>query len=194
MCYTWEEGSCLLTLFKTILRNLFVSAKIFTKNYTPSRCQRGRWLRVVNDYVNTDKTTWTLSEYFEGFSQILKEQSSEKVTIKNSNSKNLKIRKEKFACLCSRWLHELCDRISSRKRRISRKHFCLFIWSPGRIFSAKNNDKKSRETVPLMSDIFMDKDSGAVQYPSPMWGIPGTRQAFKGHQRGATPVLELFHL
>ena len=33
---------------------------------------------VVNKYVNTDKTMWTLSENFEGFSQILKEQSDEK--------------------------------------------------------------------------------------------------------------------
>ena len=33
---------------------------------------------VVNKYVNTDKTMRTLSENFEGFSQILKEQSDEK--------------------------------------------------------------------------------------------------------------------
>ena len=61
-------------------------------------------------------------------------------------------------------------------------------------FQQKNNGTKSRETVPLISDIFMDKDSGAVQCPSPVLGIPGSRPAFKGHQRGATPVLELFHL
>ena len=33
---------------------------------------------IVLDYADTDKTTRTLSENFEGFSQILKEQSGEK--------------------------------------------------------------------------------------------------------------------
>ena len=33
---------------------------------------------MVNDYVDMDKTTPTLSENFEGFSQILKEQSGGK--------------------------------------------------------------------------------------------------------------------
>ena len=35
---------------------------------------------MVNDYAYTDKTTRTLSENFEGFSQILKEKSGEKST------------------------------------------------------------------------------------------------------------------
>ena len=34
---------------------------------------------IVLDYADTDKTTRTLSENFEGFSQILKEQSGEKM-------------------------------------------------------------------------------------------------------------------
>ena len=38
----------------------------------------GHDVPVVNNYADTDKTTWTLSVNFEGFSQILKEQSGEK--------------------------------------------------------------------------------------------------------------------
>ena len=43
-------------------------------------CQRSQLLcrHVVNKYADTDKTTQTLLENFEGFSQILKEQSGEK--------------------------------------------------------------------------------------------------------------------
>ena len=33
---------------------------------------------IVNNYATTDKTLWTLSENFEEFSQMLKEQSGEK--------------------------------------------------------------------------------------------------------------------
>ena len=36
---------------------------------------------MVNDYADTDKTTQILSENFEGFSQMFKEQSGEKCTI-----------------------------------------------------------------------------------------------------------------
>ena len=42
-------------------------------------CWNSRWLRrhgvsIANDYADTDKTTRTLSENFEGFSQLLREQ------------------------------------------------------------------------------------------------------------------------
>ena len=40
--------------------------------------QHGRGVGVANDYVDTTKATHTLLENFEGFSQILKEQSGEK--------------------------------------------------------------------------------------------------------------------
>ena len=39
----------------------------------------GHGVSVVNDYADTDKTTQTLSENFEGFSQILKEQLGEQM-------------------------------------------------------------------------------------------------------------------
>ena len=42
------------------------------------RYSRKTGVGVVNDYADTDKTTRTFSENFEGFSQILKEQSGEK--------------------------------------------------------------------------------------------------------------------
>ena len=43
-------------------------------------CQRSQLLcrHLVNKYADTDRTTQTLLENFEGFSQILKEQSEEK--------------------------------------------------------------------------------------------------------------------
>ena len=59
------------------------------------RCQRSQRLGrhdvgVVNDYI--DKTMWTLSENFEPFSQILKEQSGVKRYLGVfTNSNNLKI-------------------------------------------------------------------------------------------------------
>ena len=40
----------------------------------------GHSVGIVNDYPDMYKTTQTLSENFEGFSQILKEQSGKKVT------------------------------------------------------------------------------------------------------------------
>ena len=47
--------------------------------------------------------------------------------------------KEKIACLGSQRLREhaifeLCNQISSQKRKNWQNHFCLFIWGPGRIF------------------------------------------------------------
>ena len=58
------------------------SFDIFDKTDT---CWNSRWLRGHNvgefvDYADTTITTQTLSEIFGGFSQILKEQSSEKST------------------------------------------------------------------------------------------------------------------
>ena len=38
----------------------------------------GHGLGVVNNYADTDKTTWTLFENFEGFSHFLMEQSGKK--------------------------------------------------------------------------------------------------------------------
>ena len=52
------------------------------------------YVRVVNDYVDTDKTTLTLLENLKGFSQILKEQSGEKKFLKvclQTQFKNMKI-------------------------------------------------------------------------------------------------------
>ena len=50
---------------------------------------------IVNYYADTDKTTQTLLENFEGFSPILKEKSGKTITWKHlhtySNSNNLKI-------------------------------------------------------------------------------------------------------
>ena len=84
-----------------------------------TRCQlcqrlRGHGVGVVNNYANTDKTTRTLLENFEGFSQILKEQSGEKrylgvftnpiAIFKNMktsdqiSSRKQKVRKTVFAC------------------------------------------------------------------------------------------------
>ena len=39
---------------------------------------RGHCVGVVNNYADTSMTMWTLFENFEGFSQILKEQSGKK--------------------------------------------------------------------------------------------------------------------
>ena len=41
------------------------------------------------------------------------------------------------------------SRISSRKRKISRNRFCLFIWGPCRVFLSRKMYRKSRFTVPL---------------------------------------------
>ena len=70
-----------------------------------TRCKRSQRLRghshhfvhVVNNCVDMDKTTPTLLENFEGFSQILKEQSDEKKVLGcfyNPNSNNLIIWKK----------------------------------------------------------------------------------------------------
>ena len=45
-------------------------------------------------------------------------------------------------------IFELCDRISSRKRKNSGNCFCLFIWAQVEYFKQKNG-QKSRDTVPL---------------------------------------------
>ena len=63
--------------------NDYVDTMSARSTTTLTTCQQSQRLRrhcvsVVNDYADTDKTTWTLSENFEGFSQILKEQSGEK--------------------------------------------------------------------------------------------------------------------
>ena len=107
-------------------------------------CRCSHWLcrysvGVVNNYAATDKTRWTLSENFEGFSQILKEKSGENL---------------KFACPHSRWLRQhaifdFCNGISLQKWKSSWNSFCLFIWGPGRIFLSKKNGQKSRDNVPL---------------------------------------------
>ena len=43
----------------------------------------------------------------------------------------------------------------SRKRKISRNRFCLFIWGPGRIFLSKNYGQKSRDTVKRLSSRYI---------------------------------------
>ena len=101
------------------------------------RCQCSRWLcghgvGVVNDCADTDKTPRTLSKIFEGFSQILKEQSGKNRYL------GLSVSTEKF---------ELCDRISSRKRKSAQNRFRLYICQ-GQIFQAKNA-QTSHDTIPL---------------------------------------------
>ena len=59
--------------------NFFVFAKKFDSKVCPrSQRLRRHGVGIVNNNADTDKTTRTLSENFEGFSQILKEQSGEK--------------------------------------------------------------------------------------------------------------------
>ena len=60
---------------------------------------------MVNNYADTDKTIWTLLENFEGFSQILKEQSGEKYILgcfKNPRAiilKNENVRIKRKMCM-----------------------------------------------------------------------------------------------
>ena len=79
------------------LRRHLVSAWLLTRQ-TP--CRRSCWLwchriRIVVDLADTTMTTQTLSENFEGFSQILKKQweKNEFVSVYTPKSKNLKILK-----------------------------------------------------------------------------------------------------
>ena len=69
---------------------------------------------VVNDYSEISMTMRTLFENFEGFSQILKEQSGKKGTICGCVYTLKSKRIEKIENRGHR-IFELCDRISSRK-------------------------------------------------------------------------------
>ena len=87
---------------------------------------------VVSDYADTSMTTQTLFENFEGFLQILKEQSGKKTIfgcVHTYNSNNLKISKPPY--LKKIRIFNLCDRLSSLKRKSSQNRFCLFIWGLG---------------------------------------------------------------
>ena len=62
--------------------------------------------------------------------------------------------KEIIVCPRSRWLHghaifELCNWKSSRKQKILRNRFCLFIWGLGWIFIAQ----KSRDKVIFVNSV-----------------------------------------
>ena len=121
------------------------------------RYSRKTGVGVVNDDADTDKTTRTFSENFEGFSQILKEQSVEKRyrvpvlcwCVYKPNSNNLNI----WKCLY-RYPYLMKN---LRKRKRSRNCFRLFIWGPGRIFYAKNG-RNSRDTVPLSQCLGADSE------------------------------------
>ena len=47
-----------------------------------------------------------------------------------------------------RVVNDYANKISSRKRKISRNRVCLFIWGPDKVFDIKKF-QKSRDTVPL---------------------------------------------
>ena len=80
-----------------------------------------------------------------------------------------------------RTIFELCDRISSLKRKISRNRVCLSLWGPGRIFK-KKNDRKSRDTVPLKTQVvwFVNKEPRISQILNVLNGKkPRNCQCFK---------------
>ena len=124
---------------------------------TWTRCLCSCWLRRHGqDYTDTFKN-------FEGFSQIFKEQSGEKKVLGcvfKPNSNNIEIWNhpflKKFACLCSRWLRwytifELCDRISSRKRKRQKVRKTVFACSYGAQAESVKQSKKMVENLVTLS-------------------------------------------
>ena len=126
MC-SGKHGVAKFFVFAKILKKIREKTCVCIVVDYADTCQHSRWLHkyrvgVVNDYADTDKTTRTLSENFEGFSQILKEQSGKKcyfgafthpiaiiknLQISKSNEKitieylheNKKVRETVLACL-----------------------------------------------------------------------------------------------
>ena len=125
-------------------------------------CSRSHWLRWHDgkDYTDTDKTTHTLSENFEGFSQILLEQSGKKVTfIFTPKSNNLKIwksphlKKKLLVCVLVDYADTQFSNFAIEYLRENEKvHKTVFACSYGtqiEYFKQQKYCQKPRDTVPF---------------------------------------------
>ena len=122
-------------------------------------------------------TTWTLFENFEGFSQILQEQSDKKRYLGVFTHQIAKIEKFENCCILRKFdyadtrfsnfaIEYLCNIFAKTKKFA--KLFQLFHMGPRlNILSLPKNGQKSRDTVPLRrryGNMFVDLSSLVLIY------------------------------